>query len=115
MKKKYIPVTFSKEELNYFTLAIVLKVIDNVKGTESLLYYRDYFLGTELFIEEKYFTESVAKLKNALSENTINRQFKQPVSEFLEVLLNTVNSGVIFVELAEAFRAKLTPYFFKVI
>lgn len=115
MKKKYIPVTFSKEELNYFTLAIVLKIIDNVKGTDCLLYYRDYHLGRELFIEEKYFIESVAKIKNALSENTINKQFKKQVAQFLDVLLTTVNSGVIFVELAEAFREKLTPYFFKVI
>jgi len=115
MKKKYIPVTFSKDELNYFTLAIVLKVIDNVKGTDLLLFYREYFLGTELFIEERYFVESVARIKSALSENTIYIEFRKPLSEFLEVLLNTVNSGVIFVELADAFRSKLTPYYFKVI
>ena len=56
MKKKYIPVTFSKDEINYFTLAIVLKVIGDVKGTESLLYFREYILGIELFIEQKYFS-----------------------------------------------------------
>ena len=115
MKKKYIPVTFSKDELNYFTLAIVLKVIDNVKGTEALLFYREYFLGTELFIEERYFVESVAKIKAALSENTVYKEYKKPLSEFLEALLTTVNSGVIFVELADSFRSKLTPYYPKVI
>jgi len=113
MKKKYIPVTFSKDELNYFTLAIVLKVIDNIKGSDSLLYYRDYFLGTELFIEEKYFVESIAKIKLALSENTVNKEFRKPLTEFLDALLNTVNSGVVFVELADAFRSKLSPYYLK--
>lgn len=115
MKKKYIPVTFSKDEINYFTMAIVLKVISDVKGSESLLYFREYILGIELFIEENYFLEAVEKIKNALFENTINAEFRKPLTELLEVLQNTVNSGVIFVELADTFRKKLTPYYFKII
>jgi hypothetical protein len=115
MKKKYIPVTFSRDELNYFTLAIVLKVINDVQDSESFLFFREYFLGTELFIEEKYFLDSVNKIKDALFENSINIEFRKPLTELLEVLLNTVNSGVKFVELADTFKDKLTPYYFKLI
>ena len=115
MKKKYIPVTFSRDELNYFTLAIVLKVINDVQGSESFLFFREYFLGTELFIEEKYFSDSVDKIKNALFENSINIEFRKPLTELLEVLVNTIESGVKFVELADTFKVKLTPYYFKLI
>ena len=115
MKKKYIPVTFSKDEINYFTLAIVLKVINRVTTPETFLFYREYFLGTELFIEEKYFSDSVAKIKDALFENSINEEFRKPLSDLLAVLTGTVNSGVKFVELADTFKKNLTPYSFKVI
>ncbi len=114
-KKKYIPVTFSKDEINYITLAIVLKVISDVQGTESLLYFREYILGIELFIEEKYFLDSISGIKTVLSENSVNVQFRKPLSDLLEVLVNTIDSGVKFVELADTFRAKLTPYYVKVI
>ena len=115
MKKRYMPVTFSKDEINYFTLAIVLKVISNVKDPDCILFYREYFLGTELFIEEKYFLESVGKIKDALSDSTVNSEFRKPLAEVLEVLTNTINSGVKFVEPADTFKNKLTPYSFKVI
>jgi hypothetical protein len=115
MKKRYMPVTFSKDEINYFTLAIVLKVISNISDAESILFYREYFLGIELFIEEKYFLDSVKKIKDALSDNTVNSEFRKPLVEVLEVLTNTVNSDVKFVEPADTFKNKLTPYSFKVI
>jgi len=114
-KKRYIPVTFSKDELNYFTMAIVLKVIGDIKDPESLLFFREYHLGVELFIEEDYFLTAVNKIKAALFDNTINTEFRKPLTEFLDVLLNTVNNGVKFVELADTFREKLTPYYFKTI
>lgn len=115
MKKRYIPVTFSKDELNFFTLAIVLKIINNIKEPDDMLFFRDYHLGTELFIEEKYFLESVEKIKNALFEHSFNPEFRKPINEFLQVLTNTVDSGVKFVELADTFRGKLTPYHFQVL
>ena len=115
MKKRYMPVTFSKDEINYFTLAIVLKVINKTNDPESILFYREYFLGIELFIEEKYFLDSVNKIKDALSDNTVNSEFRKPLAEVLEVLTNTINSGVKFVEPADTFQKKLTPYAFKVI
>ncbi len=113
MKKKYIPVTFSKDQINYFTLAIVLKIIDNANVPETVLFYREYFLGTELFIEEKYFLNTIDKLKNALSDNSFNREFRPSVSDLLSVLKNTIDNGVKFVELADTFKIKLTPYYFK--
>ena len=110
-----MPVTFSKDEINYFTLAIVLKVINTIKDPEVILFYREYFLGIELFIEEKYFLESVSRIKDALSDNTVNSEFRKPLAEVLEVLANTINSGVKFVEPADTFKNKLTPYSFKTI
>jgi hypothetical protein len=113
-KKKYIPVTFSKDELNYFEMAIVIKVIDDARVNKSLFYFREYHLGIELFVEEKYFLNSVEKIKTSLSEKTVNSEFRQALTELLTVLTTTVDSGVKFVELADEFKVKLTPYFFKV-
>jgi hypothetical protein len=114
MKKKYMPVTFTKDELNYFTLAIILKIINNPnKDPEAILFFREYYLGCELFIEEKYFLESIEKIKTALFEHTFNIEFRKPVTEFLDVLTNTIENGVKFVEPAEIFKKKLSPYYFQ--
>ena len=113
MMKKYIPVTFSKDEINYFTLAIVLKIIDDANVPENVFFYREYFLGTELFIEETYFLNTIVKIKNALSDNSFNSEFRPFVTDLLTVLKNTVESGVKSVGLADNFKVNLTPYYFK--
>jgi len=116
MKMKYSTFTFSRDSSLLFAKMVAYRIIEDITGTEKMLYFKQISTGHLILIEEGYFNDSLNRLRYYISLTGKTVEIQRQASELLNFLINQVRIYMLdFVELEDSFRKMCVPYGFRII
>lgn len=113
---KYSTFTFSTNTLRLFANMVAYNIIEDITGTDKMLYFEETIHGIDILIEEEYFKDSINRLGYYVSLEGKTIEIQRQASELLNFLINQVKIYMLdFVELKDSFREMCVPYGFTII
>jgi hypothetical protein len=117
MAKKYTPFTFRNTTFRLFVDMVGHNIIEDVTGTERMLFFNETSFGSTIYIEEEYCRTIFYRLQSYSSLIDKPADLKAKANELLDHLTDrsVLNGLGKFVELPNDFREMCVPYCIKFI